>query len=260
MVSGGAADSTITLRYTTVGDFSVNFTMTNDITHCVSHATHMLTVNDTVKLQATELAQVICLGNAITAVPVEYSNATLSVNPALPAGLVLTSHHDGKDSIKGTPTAFQSATDYTITAASISGCASKAVTFRLTVNPTYAVPDARMVCTNELPYTWNGVVFTGAGTQATTLTTVNGCDSVVTMTLTVGDYARATINRDICQGESFSFGGKDLTVTGIYHDTIVRGGTLCDSITELRLTVKDTVTLNVANTIQDICLGTAMTR
>ena len=41
------------------------------------------------------------------------------------------------------------------------------------------------VCASELPYTWNGVVFTAAGTQSVTLTAANGCDSVVTMTLTL---------------------------------------------------------------------------
>ena len=45
----------------------------------------------------------------------------------------------------------------------------------LTVNPTYNVTDAKTICASELPYTWNGVEFTAAGTQSATLTTVNNC-------------------------------------------------------------------------------------
>ena len=64
------------------------------------------------------------------------------------------------------------------------GCDS-IVTLHLTVNPTYSVTDAKTICESELPYIWNGETFNEAGTQSATLQTVNGCDSTVTMTLTV---------------------------------------------------------------------------
>ena len=73
------------------------------------------------------------------------------------------------------------------------------------------------------------------------LQNVNDCDSVVTMTLDVKSYAQATLNIAICEGKSYNFGGKDLTEAGIYYDTTMRGGSLCDSITELHLTIKDTI-------------------
>jgi hypothetical protein len=74
----------------------------------------------------------------------------------------------------------------------------------LTVNPTYNVTDAATICADLLPYTWNGITFTEAGTQVATLQTVNGCDSVVTMTLTVNALPTITITGEtaICQGES----------------------------------------------------------
>ena len=73
---------------------------------------------------------------------------------------------------------------YTDTLQTVGGCDS-IVVWVVKENPTYAVTDAQTICESELPYTWNEVVFTEAGTQTATLQTVNGCDSVVTMTLTV---------------------------------------------------------------------------
>jgi len=70
--------------------------------------------------------------------------------------------------------------DYT----NASGCPSVAVLV-LTVNSTSSSSESRAVCANQVPYTWNGVIFTAAGTQTATLTNAAGCDSVVTMTLTV---------------------------------------------------------------------------
>lgn len=41
------------------------------------------------------------------------------------------------------------------------------------------------ICENQLPYSWNGFIFTQSGQQSVTLTNNNGCDSVVTYNLTV---------------------------------------------------------------------------
>ena len=53
------------------------------------------------------------------------------------------------------------------------------------------------ISASELPYVWNEVTFTEAGTQVATLQTVNGCDSVVTMTLTVTTVDEYTITVDV---------------------------------------------------------------
>jgi hypothetical protein len=41
------------------------------------------------------------------------------------------------------------------------------------------------ICAYNLPYTWNGLTFTSAGTQSNSLTSALGCDSIVNMTLNV---------------------------------------------------------------------------
>lgn len=64
----------------------------------------------------------------------------------------------------------------------VNGCDS-VLTLQLTVlyNVTSEVDST--VCPNELPFTWNGKVFTTVGTQTAMLTAANGVDSIVTMTL-----------------------------------------------------------------------------
>lgn len=117
------------------------------------------------------------------------------------------------------------------------------VVMTLTVNPTYAVTDELAICDNELPYTWNGVDFAAAGTQEVTLQSVNGCDSVVTMTLTVNPTYNETVEDRICVNElpyvfndtTFEVGTQeDTTYTYIYNGTSVNG---CDSIVTLTLVV-----------------------
>ncbi|MBR4135936.1 MAG: InlB B-repeat-containing protein, partial [Bacteroidales bacterium] len=78
-------------------------------------------------------------------------------------------------------------------------------TIDITINPTYAVTDKDTICANQLPYTWNDSVFTAAGEKTTTLQAVNGCDSVVTMILTVNPLPEVAINTTaennaICSG------------------------------------------------------------
>ena len=76
------------------------------------------------------------------------------------------------------------------------GCDS-IVTLHLTINHSYNVTDEMTIASSELPYEWNGVTFTEAGTQSVTLQTVNGCDSVVTMTLTVTTEETYTITVNV---------------------------------------------------------------
>ena len=73
---------------------------------------------------------------------------------------------------------------YSYESTNASGCPSLAV-LNLTVNSASSSTVSRTICANQLPYTWNGVIFTAAGTQDVTLTNAAGCDSVVTMNLTV---------------------------------------------------------------------------
>ena len=91
---------------------------------------------------------------------------------------------------------------YTVTGTDANGCSSTA-TKTITVNPTYNIPLTHSICQGE-SYNFYGQNLTTAGTYTHTLQTVNGCDSVLTLTLTVKSLPTPSIsgNSTICEGES----------------------------------------------------------
>ena len=129
------------------------------------------------------------------------------------------------------------------------------VNMTLVVNPLYNVTDELAVCDNQMPYTWNGVQFTEAGTQSATLQSAAGCDSVVTMTLTVNPTYALTVDSTICEN-SLPFTWNDTTfeagtVVNANYTYVFNGhsATGCDSVVTLNLRVngnsEETVELTV---------------
>lgn len=78
------------------------------------------------------------------------------------------------------------------------GCDS-IVVLNLTVRPPVTASDEHTIVENELPYTWNGVVFTSESTQTAVLTDANGCDSTVTMTLHVIPNVTNSVDTTVCE-------------------------------------------------------------
>ena len=126
---------------------------------------------------------------------------------------------------------------YSDTINSADGCDS-IVSLFLTVNPVYDIAIAEALCQGD-SYDFNGKILTESGTYIDTLTTVNGCDSIVTLTLTVHPVYNTPVSHVMCQGDSYNFHGSILTESGIYTDTL-RTVHRCDSIVTLTLTVKPT--------------------
>ena len=77
------------------------------------------------------------------------------------------------------------------------GCDS-IVVLHLTVLPPVTSTDEQTIVENQLPYTWNSVVFTAEGTQTAVLTGSDGCDSTVTMTLHVNPNVSVSIDTTVC--------------------------------------------------------------
>ena len=100
----------------------------------------------------------------------------------------------------------------------------------------------REVCYNELPYyfqTESGVhALIGGGRDTARFTTVNGCDSIIYLTLKVNMVGQQpTMYADICDHDlPFRFAGKDIFMSGEYKFTYPsqKG---CDSVIVLNLTV-----------------------
>jgi hypothetical protein len=144
---------------------------------------------------------------------------------------------------------FTQAGTQTVTLPTVDGCDS-VIAMTLIVNPIYSESESRTICAGELPYTWNGVEFTQAGTQTVTLSTVNGCDSVVTMTLTVNQPTTGIDEQEACDAFAWIDGTvyTESTNTPTFTLTNAAG---CDSVVTLHLTIHESVTIDAYLTIQE---------
>jgi uncharacterized repeat protein (TIGR03803 family) len=132
------------------------------------------------------------------------------------------------------------------------GCDS-IVTLTLNVNPSFSSSATASIC-NGQSYQFGTQTLIAAGLYSETFIAANGCDSVVTLTLTVNPIFNATANASICNGQTFVFGTQTLTSAGTFNETFsTQLG--CDSIVTLTLVVNDTF---VANATASICDGTSL--
>ncbi|HRG88471.1 MAG TPA: hypothetical protein PLW44_05580, partial [Chitinophagales bacterium] len=138
---------------------------------------------------------------------------------------------------------------YLDTLINANGCDS-VLTLNLTVKPTTAGTISVSICPGQ-SYLFNGVNRTTAGAYLDTLVNSFGCDSILTLNLTIKQTTTGTINASICQGQTYLFNGVNRTNTGTYLDTLV-GSNGCDSILTLNLTVNAALTSSFS---ASICQG-----
>ena len=139
---------------------------------------------------------------------------------------------------------FNAAGTQTVTLQTVGGCDST-ITMTLHVSSLYQLTENRTVCETELPYVWNGVIFDSTGTQNVTLQTVGGCDSVVTMVLSVSDTNFTEVYESAC--DSFAWNGVAYTESGDYTKTL-SNSVGCDSVVTLHLTLNHTETAEITET------------
>jgi hypothetical protein len=96
----------------------------------------------------------------------------------------------------------QTTTTYTFTP-NVSQCATN-TTMTVVVNPSSSVSATPVSTCGS--YTWNGVTYTNSGTKTWTGVNVNGCDSVVTINLTITQSVNPSFNQvsPICTGGTFT--------------------------------------------------------
>ena len=123
----------------------------------------------------------------------------------------------------------------------------------LTVNTTSRRTLTQSICSGS-SYLFNGVYRTTAGTYKDTLVNVKGCDSIVTLVLSIKPSSSRTINQNICSGSSYLFNGINRTTTGVYLDTFLNYVS-CDSIVTLNLNVKASSASSIS---QIICTGSSV--
>ncbi len=152
----------------------------------------------------------------------------------------------------------QSATtsgSYVVTLPTVTGCDST-ITTNLVVYPEYSSNVNASVCQGTNYTLPNGTIVTTAGTYPVTLSTVNGCDSIITTVLVVKPTYSSTVNASICQGGSYILpNNQTVSTAGTYPVTLQTVGN-CDSVITTNLTVKPTYSIsrNAA-----ICQGASYT-
>ncbi len=104
----------------------------------------------------------------------------------------------------------------------------------LTVNPTVYTEEHITACDS---YEWNGQTYTQSGDYTYTIVATNGCDSIVTLHLTINNSEiGATEYATICYGESYTWYGQTYATAGAYSITL-QNTHGCDSIVTLKLIV-----------------------
>ncbi len=106
------------------------------------------------------------------------------------------------------------------------------------VNPTSLSEKNVTICDNE-QYDFRGRLLSESGTYYDSLFSVNGCDSIYKLNLTVTPTYEIAKSIRICNGGSYFFKGEHLSKSGIYYDSL-KTITGCDSIIKLVLTIKPT--------------------
>ena len=136
----------------------------------------------------------------------------------------------------------------TTTLQDVNGCDSLA-TLTLQVANTLSSSTSLSVCPSELPFSWNGLSFSGAGTQTTTLLSAGGCDSLVTLTLSLNPTYNEMETISICSNETpYLWNGLSLSSSTTQSVTLnsIDG---CDSIVTLNLSVLPTFTTSLDSII-----------
>ncbi len=119
----------------------------------------------------------------------------------------------------------------------------------LTVNPTYSITLFDTICEGQ-PYTFLGQTLTTSGTYDSTLSTVAGCDSLITIDFVVNPIYFDTTSQAICDGDTFQWLGQFLTTAGTY-DSVLLSVDGCDSTVVLLLTVNPVYNDTINATICD---------
>ncbi|MBL0359448.1 MAG: proprotein convertase P-domain-containing protein [Chitinophagaceae bacterium] len=121
---------------------------------------------------------------------------------------------------------------------------SKTVT--VTVKPITFSTTNTSICPAQLPYTWNSNIYNTGGTYQDTLINAAGCDSIVTLNLTVKSVSASTTNTSICPSQlPYTWNSNIYNAGGTYKDTLTNS-VGCDSVVALNLTVK-TITTSTTN-------------
>lgn len=127
--------------------------------------------------------------------------------------------------------------------ATIDGCDSLLHLF-LTIHPVYHYFDADTICRNEQPYIWRDTIIDSLPTGITTINaefaTIEGCDSLLTLTLLVNPTSHTWHRATVCDGLPYTWLDGNTYTQSTDQPVILASNRFgCDSITQLFLEIED---------------------
>jgi hypothetical protein len=99
------------------------------------------------------------------------------------------------------------------------------------------------------PFSFNGQNYAQSGSYVYAGQTIHGCDSTVTLNLTIVPTIQTTINENACG--SFPWNGQSLWTSGVYIDSL-QSAAGCDSVVVLNLNVYPIDAIVMDSTVLDI--------
>ena len=250
--------------YTTTGMYSETLTAVNG---CDSLVTLDLTILPEVR---TDLVESVCyagsytIGSSTYTTTGMYSNTLTAANgcdslvtldltilPEVRTDLVESVCYAGSYTIGGT--IYTTAGMYSETLTASNGCDSL-VTLDLTILPEVRTDLVESVCYAG-SYTIGGSTYTTTGMYSETLTAANGCDSLVTLDLTILPEVRTDLVESVCYAGSYTIGSSTYTTTGMYNETLTAANG-CDSLVTLDLTILPEVRMDL---VESVCYGGSYT-
>ncbi len=129
-------------------------------------------------------------------------------------------------------------------------CSTLSNPIPLTIRPHKSSAESIEICRGDTLF-YLGDTLTQNTQRTDRLQTYYGCDSVVTLTLTVYPFVHVDVDTIVCFGESLTFLGKTYASSGTFTDTLVTAYG-CDSTLSLKLVVLGELT---TLTRAQICTG-----
>jgi len=197
---------------------TTTYTFTPSAGQCATTAQQTVTVNPNPTISG---GNIVCVGSTL--------QLTGSGSPAVNTPWVSGAAAIGSVSNNGLFTALSPGTSV-LTYTNSNGCfATKTVTVQ---GPVIASPQQVTAC---LSYLWNGQTYVQSGTYSDTLQTVVGCDSIVSLNLTISDSITGPTTQQNACGP-YTWNGQIYAQSGTYtyNGTTANG---CDSSATLVLTI-----------------------
>ena len=105
-----------------------------------------------------------------------------------------------------------------------------------------------LTITSCTSYTLNNQTYTSSGVYTQTLTNAAGCDSTLTINLTINNATSNSISQTAC--DSYTLNAQTYTTTGTYTQTLTNAGG-CDSTLTINLTINNATSNSMSATACD---------